>query len=310
MDGQTSQAQLTFSGHINELRKRLALPGVMLLVGGMVGYAFHAKIIDFIKAPLNQDLYYTTPAGGFNFIMKVCFILGITLAVPTLIYGVVSFIEPAVEKKISRKLISMVTFMSLALGLIGGLFAYYIVLPMSLHFFSGIKLDGISPLISADDYLNFALTCILSFILLFQLPLLVLFINHIKPMSPRKLLKYERHVIVGSLAVALVLPFTFDPLSQFLIAVPIIVLYNLSILFIWVANRKLRKAQKLEAKPVEIVKEGPKPPTITPASQPAPLPKPKPSLRPSLAPQRKRPVLDVVSSPLQTRNFLDLRPSK
>ncbi len=310
MDGQIVESQLTFAGHIHELRRRLTWPALLLMVGAGAAFFFHDKLITFLTKPLNQTLYYSNPAGSFNFIMKVCFILGITIAIPALIYNLISFIEPAVEKQITRKLITTVSLLSLTLGVAGAAFAYYAALPMSLQFFQGVKLTGVDPLISADAYLNFALTCILTFILLFQLPLLVLFINHIKPMSPRKLLKYERHVIVGSLAIALVLPFSYDPLTQFMIAVPIIVLYNLSIMMVYMANGKYRKAARAQQKaavkrPVALL---PKVPKVSLARsvfiepvllQPA-----------TTTTARSRPVFDVAGRTMPVGNFLDLRPSK
>jgi sec-independent protein translocase protein TatC len=274
-----------------------------------------------LKAPLHETLYYNTPAGGFNFIMKVCFMLGITLAVPALIYNVISFIEPAVEKKITRKIIIMVTLLSLTLGLAGAAFAYFSVLPMSLRFFQGVNVPGVKPLISADEYLNFALACIMTFILLFQIPLLLLFINSIKPMSPRKLLKYEKYVVIGSLALALVLPFTYDPLTQFLIAIPIIVLYNLSVVFVWLANREKRSARKQRLAAAVPAKE-PRPLVPAPVMvQPAQAVKPTAIHQTFMEPvvgspvkrdrtALKRPMLDAVTRPLQGQNFLDLRPTK
>ncbi len=324
MDGQIMEPKLTFSGHVQELRRRLTWPALLLLVGAGVAYMFHDQLIVFMTAPLNQQLYYTTPAGGFNFIMKICFILGITLAIPALIYNIISFIEPAVGKKITRRLITMVTLLSLTLGVAGAAFAYFGALPMSLHFFQGVEITGVNPLISADDYLNFALACILTFILLFQLPLLILFINHIKPMSPRKLLKYERHVIVGSLALALVLPFTYDPLTQFLIALPIILLYNLSVFFVYLANRKANrraKAAKKYAAAQAAAKEQRRkhPSQLPPAPKVSPQPAPRPAFiepvlqRRSVATHVKRPTFDIAPRQLQnlqSANFLDLRPNK
>ncbi len=327
MDGQTQESQLTFAEHIHELRRRLTWPALLLIVGGTVGYIFRSGIITSLRAPLNQTLYYNTPAGGFNFIMKVCFMLGLALAIPALVYNIISFIEPAVGKAITRRLIAFVTILSLTLGLAGAAFAYLWVLPMSLKFFGDIHINGISPLISADDYLNFALSCIITFIILFQIPLLVLFINHIKPMSPRKLLKYEKYVIVGSLALALVLPFTYDPITQFLIAVPIIVLYNLSVLMVWLANRRRRgKAtqtapQMVTMTPVAETIIEPQPilppaPVVATAAvqeqQPTPIRRTFMDVTNSPVKRRpvvvRRPMLDVVTQP--NANFLDLRSSK
>ena len=167
MDGQTHELQLTFAGHVHELRRRLTWPALILVLGGTAGYVFHKQIIVFLKAPLQQTLYYSSPAGGFDFIMKICFMLGLTLAIPALIYNIIAFIEPAVDKKITRRSITKVTCISLILGLAGAAFAYFVVLPMSLQFFQGVNLPDVKPLISADQYLNFALTCIMTFILLF-----------------------------------------------------------------------------------------------------------------------------------------------
>jgi sec-independent protein translocase protein TatC len=296
---------MTFLEHVHELRRRLMWPALAFVVFGSLGYLFHVAIIEFLQRPLHQTLYFTTPAGNFNFIMKVCVIFGITVAIPLLIYNLVTFVEPAIHKLLRRRAITTVAVLSLVLGLAGAIFAYYVVVPMSLKFFFGFQIKGISPLISADDYLNFILTCILSFILMFQLPLLILFINHIKPLQPKKLLKYERHVIVGSLVIALVLPFTYDPLTQFLIAAPIILLFNLSVLLVWLVNRKKNKqAKKPLARPVHLA-----PPGIRPAQPLRPMvnQQPKVTAKPVLKP-KPRPDYGVSRSSLPRRNFLDLTP--
>lgn len=311
MNHTAEEQPLTFLEHVHELRRRLMWPALALMVSGSLGYIFHAAIIAFLKQPLHQNLYYTTPAGNFNFIMKICVITGIVVAIPLLVYNLVTFIEPAIQKTIRKKSITTVSLLSLVLGVAGAAFAYYVVVPMSLRFFMGFSISGIKPLISADDYLSFILTCILSFILMFQLPLLILFINHIKPLQPRKLLKYERHVIVGSLVVALVLPFTYDPLTQFLIAAPIIILYNLSVVLVWLANRGVRKREAARARAEALSKlrpilpPAPKVPVTAQANFTAPTMR---QLAPTARPVARRPILDVSGGVLPRQNFLDLRP--
>ena len=78
MDGQSNSKQLTFTGHLNELRRRLFWPALVFIVTGTIGYSFHETIISFLKRPINETLYFTAPAGNFNFIVKVCFIIGFT----------------------------------------------------------------------------------------------------------------------------------------------------------------------------------------------------------------------------------------
>lgn len=242
---------VTFSHHISELRTRLIWPVLALMVGAGVGYSLHKTLIALLRQPLNQALYYSSPAGNFNFIMKVSLIIGIALALPVLVYNVVRFIEPVFAAKVKQLNVYIVTLFSLVLAIMGSLFAFYVVVPMSLHFFLGFNVDGIKPLLAASDYLNFVLNCIITFLIVFQLPLLILFINSITPLPPKKLLKLEKYVIVGSLAIALVLPFSYDPLTQFLIALPIIGLYNLSLLLVWIVNRKTKVAQQPVKQEVE-----------------------------------------------------------
>ena len=78
------------------------------------------------------------------------------------------------------------------------------------------------------------------FALVFQIPLVILFIDRIKPLTPRGLLRYQRHIIVGAFVLALILPFTYDPISQFVVAIPIVVLYYLSVILVWRASRRRR----------------------------------------------------------------------
>jgi len=229
--------KVPFSEHVRELRRRLFWSALAFLTGSFLGYAFRGALIAFLKRPLHGPLYYDSPAGNFNLVMQVCVLAGIFLALPVLLYQLVQFVRPAVERQLNKSHFGVLVVLSIVLAAAGILFAYSIALPMSLHFFAGFKLEGINPLISASTYMSFVLKCIATFMVIFQLPLLLLFVNFIRPFPPGVLLKYEKYVIVGSLAIALILPFTYDPLTQFVIAAPIVLLYNLSIGLIWLTNR-------------------------------------------------------------------------
>lgn len=258
------QAELTLVDHLHELRSRLFAPAAAFLIGGTLGYIWHGLIIGILRRPFHQTLYYGTPAGNFNFIMKICFICGLALALPVAVYSVVRFIQPALPNILVKRTVRRMTLLSALLALSGMLFAFFVMVPMSLHFFGGFKVNGIAPLISADSYLTFVTNCLLSFMLIFQIPLVMTFVDRIRPIPPGKLLHNEKYVIVGALAVALVLPFTYDPLTQFIVAVPIIALYNLSIVLIVMAHRSRRKRQPILAPVVSVQ------PKVIP--KPAPVP--------------------------------------
>jgi len=118
------------------------------------------------------------------------------------------------------------------LAIAGASFAFYSILPGTLSFFKGFQVTGLNALISADNYLGFVTNIIIMFVIVFQIPLIVAFIDKIKPLQPRKLLRMEKWVVLGSLIVALLAPFTYDLVTSLLIALPIIVLYNLSIFLV------------------------------------------------------------------------------
>lgn len=244
-----SRASNTFSDHLRELRLRLLVSFLFFVAGGVLAYFLNVPLLQALQHSFRQTLYYTTPAGAFNLAMKISLIGGIVFALPALIYNVAAFIQPALEKRFTKSELRIMTVMTVVLSVVGAAFAYYLVVPMSLNFFQKFDVKGFQTLISATEYVNFVTNCILIFVVLFQLPLLLLFIDRVRPLPPRRLWKLEKFVVVGSLVIALILPFTYDPLTQFLIALPIILLYNLSILLIAMSHRaQHRRVRKVHAK--------------------------------------------------------------
>ena len=102
--------------HLKELRIRLLVCVAIMVAGGVVGYLFYETILTWLRSPLNTDLYYTTPAGSFTFIMKVASMVGIGLALPVLIYNIMMFIQPALKKRFSIARITFYTLLSILLA--------------------------------------------------------------------------------------------------------------------------------------------------------------------------------------------------
>jgi len=231
--------------HIHELRSRLLVIVGVFIVWCGVGYAVREPLTKLILNPLGQSVYYNTPQGGFEFFMRVIMTAGFIAAVPVIVHQLLHFVEPAVGEKLTAKLMRRTLLWSFVLAAIGIVFAYMAILPTSLTFFSEFGGKSVQPLISADAYLNFVLGILATFALLFQLPLIISIIDRIHPLKPQQLTKYRRHVIVGSLIIALIMPFTYDPITQFVIALPIVVLFELSVILVrW--NHRMTRAQKKE----------------------------------------------------------------
>jgi sec-independent protein translocase protein TatC len=218
----------TFGEHVDELRGRLFWVVLSVVVGAVAGYLLHDQLILLLQKPLNDTLYYTPPGGAFNFIIKVCTVFGLVAALPVLIYHVFGFFGPLIRVKTKRGIVRYVVASFLLAGA-GISFAYFISLPAALHFLVSFGDESnIQSMITANEYFNFVLTYVAGFALLFQVPLLLVLTDRIKPLPPGKLLKSTRYVILASFVAAALITPTPDPMNQLLMAGPIIALYLLS----------------------------------------------------------------------------------
>lgn len=236
-DGRSPKTQ-PFSEHVRELQIRLILVASTLFFGSVLGYILHNRLFQIVRRPLNEQLYYTTPTGGFNALIKISILFGILVTVPVFVYQIGKFLRPALRRYMGA--VRIVLF-STALMVAGVLFAYFISLPAALHFLSNISSGDLQSLLTVNEYLNFIFGYMAGFAFLFQLPLLLLFINRIKPQDPRRLMKHQRFVVLFSFVIAAILTPTPDPLNQVLMAAPLILLYQFSVGLIWLVNRRDKK---------------------------------------------------------------------
>jgi sec-independent protein translocase protein TatC len=232
---------LTFHEHIAELRRRVLWVVMAILISATIGYNLREPIIRILQNPLGQPLFYSSPAGSFNFVMQIAAVIGIFVALPVMVYQLLRFIEPALPKRIKRKSMLSIISLSVLLAAAGATFAFVYIVPTSLKFFAGYSNEQIQPLISANEYLRFVINSMVTFAVIFQIPLIFYFIDRIKPIPPKNILHYQRHTIVAAFLIAVLLPFTYDPITQFIIAVPIIVLFYLSVTVLWITNRRRNK---------------------------------------------------------------------
>lgn len=247
----------------------------------VIGYFFYEQLFQFIKSPLHTALHYTSPAGSFNFIIKICMMVGLVGALPVAVYNVIMFIQPALKERISKLRVYVTTFLSLLFALVGASFAFLVIIPMALEFFFKFQVSGLEALISADDYLRFVVNVIVTFALIFQLPLVMSFIDHVTPLPPKKLFKAEKFIVVGSIAVGVLVPFALDPTVQLLIASPIIILYNLSIVVVVVQQYRRRQKTPIDSSKTDDIERQEAPSRVVPQNTiaqeiPSAMAKPRP----------------------------------
>jgi sec-independent protein translocase protein TatC len=234
-----AKAKLPLIEHFYELRRRLFYVAVCVAAGSAVAYGLEKSLMTLLLRPSHgQHFIYTSPLGGINFIFSVCLYVGIAASLPFIVFHLLRFIQPLMRDTTAR----FIFVGSAASGVvaIGGIaFGYFIGLPAALHFllhqFSGSS--QIQALLTIQSYLSFVMAYMFGSALMFQLPLIMIFINRIKPLKPSRLFHYERHVTALAFVVGFIMNPTPSLIDQMLVVVPIILMYQVGIGIVWYINR-------------------------------------------------------------------------
>lgn len=228
-----------FIEHLYELRKRLIYIVSSVILFAMLAYSVQQHIVNFLLKPANhQQFIYTSPGGGINFLFSICLYVGIAASTPIIVYQLLAFLRPLIQDHVRRSIVRY-SFFSAILGIVGFCFGYYIGLPAALHFLSNqFTTKQIHPLFTLQEYMSFLTIYLLGSMLLFQLPIILMFIDRIKPLPPRKLFKAQRYVIVGAFIIAMIMAPTTNIFNQLIIAGPIIAMYYFTIVLLWAIHKR------------------------------------------------------------------------
>lgn len=226
-----------FADHIGELRLRITWVALAFILTSALGYQFRDALINIVLAPIgHQKLMYLTPAGGFNFIFQITMYAGAVVTAPVLIYQLYKFAQPALPARARRYSVRIVIAATL-LMIAGVCFGYFVAVPAALNFLTTFAGAYVQANLTADSYLNFIMAYVAGLGLLFQLPLLLIFWNWINPLSGKKLLSSERFVILFAFIAAAIITPTPDPTNQAMVAVPIILIYQMGVVAVMILNR-------------------------------------------------------------------------
>ncbi|HEX5037023.1 MAG TPA: twin-arginine translocase subunit TatC [bacterium] len=222
--------------HLTELRKRLIYASASLLAGMLACLYFSKDIFRFLQKPLLSVLppgsafIATSPLEALVTYLQVALLAGTFLSSPVVLYQFWSFVAPALykkEKSLAVGFVSFATFFFVG----GALFGYYGIFPVGFKFFvSALEGTGIQFLPQMKDYLSFISRMLLTFGFIFEMPLVIVLLARVGIVRREMLSKARRYVLVAVFLVAGVLTPGPDVLSQFLLAVPLLILYELSVL--------------------------------------------------------------------------------
>ena len=243
-----SSEDLSILEHLAELRRRVFISVLALLVGSAVAFAFFRQIIDLLVRPA-RDL--DTGAGQLVFVevtellttsIKVSFVGGFVLALPVILYQVIMFIAPGLMPREKRYLLGFLPGILLAF-VAGVAFAYFVLTPPALHFLLTFGGDLATPMIRVSNLVNLMIRLLFWMGICFETPLVMYLLAQLGIVNARMLARFRRYWVVVAFILGAVITPTFDPVNQALVAVPLLVLYELGVLLARLADRGRRASQ-------------------------------------------------------------------
>jgi sec-independent protein translocase protein TatC len=253
------EKEMSFLDHLEELRWRIVKAAAGVVLGMILCWVFIDWIMDSVLllpvknmnanlAPGQQPIHLQNlkPFGQLFLYMQVAIIGGIIVSIPNLLYQLWAFIAPGLMPK-ERRYIKSIVFFSSFCFLAGIAFSYFVMLPAAISFFAGFGTPEIENNIAVNEYMSFIISVMLAAGVVFELPMVSWFLSQLGIVTPAFMRHYRRHAIVVIFILAALLTPGTDPVSQVLLAVPLIVLYEVSIGISALAWRGKRKRAAAES---------------------------------------------------------------
>ncbi|MDQ7038443.1 MAG: twin-arginine translocase subunit TatC [Aquificota bacterium] len=236
--------------HLRELRIRLLRSVLAFLIASGVSFYFARHIFEFLKIPVVKsypqvDLITLSPTEPLFILIKISLMVGFIIASPVILFEIWRFVEPALYPH-EKRLFLPLLISSILLFVSGGVFAYFVVLPLALKFLLGLGFSQLAatPYLSVNMYISFVLKMLIAFGIAFEMPVFLYMLQRAGIVSEDQLKRFRRYfIVVAFLIGALIAP---DVSTQILMAVPLLVLYEVSILLGRMARRKERSIEKVE----------------------------------------------------------------
>ncbi|MEW6215009.1 MAG: twin-arginine translocase subunit TatC [Nitrospirota bacterium] len=243
--------KMPITEHLSDLRKRIIISLIAILIAFVVAFAYSEDIFRLLTFPLRYDisfsisppfaqmveknvknnppLVFLAPAEAFWMHMKVAMITGFVVSLPVIFLQLWKFVSPGLLQK-EKKYVVPFVIITTTFFLIGAAYCFFFVLPFAMGFLLTYKTGSMTPMLSVGKYIDFCLKFILAFGLIFELPIAIIFFTRMGIVTPKTLAKNRKYAILIAFIAAAILTPTPDVFNQTLMAVPMIVLYEVGIL--------------------------------------------------------------------------------
>ena len=256
-----ADGKMSLTAHLEDLRKRIIISVAAVLAAFVVAFNYSEEIFGILMFPLRNSLDFSitelyvrfvpvdklkttklvflAPTEAFWMNMKVALVAALVFSLPVIFLQLWKFIAPGLQPTEKKYVIPFV-IVSTGLFIVGASFCFIIVLPFALSFLLNYKIgDFLMPMLSVGQYVDFCLKFILAFGAIFELPIVLIFLTKIGLVTPETLKRNRRLAIVLAFVAGAILTPTPDPFNQTLMAIPIIMLYEVGIqLSVFFAKRK------------------------------------------------------------------------
>jgi sec-independent protein translocase protein TatC len=238
---ESGDVEMSFLDHIEELRWRIIYSLIGIVIFTIVAWVFINPLVEIVLLKPARDAHASLqnlrPFGQLFLYFQVAIIIGIVASIPNIFYQLWKFIAPALKKS-ERKYILRIVFFSTFCFLAGIAFAYFVMLPMAMKFAAQFGTEEIKNEFAIDEYMSIIISIMLSAGVVFELPMVSFFLSKLGILSPKFMRKYRRHAIVIIMVLAAILTPGTDPVSQVILAVPLVLLYEISIFISKISYKK------------------------------------------------------------------------
>jgi sec-independent protein translocase protein TatC len=235
---------MTFTEHLMELRKRLAVCAVAFLAAAIAAFSLVDRVAKFLIAPAGGIRFvYLSPPELFMAYVKIALVLGLIASLPVILMEILLFISPALPRG-GRLKAAVALFFGALFFVLGAAFSFYVIVPFTLKFFLSYSSPDIEALFSIKDYYDFVSSLALAFGATFELPMVAWALGAFGLLKSATLAKARRMALLGIFIAAAVLT-PPDVVSQVLLALPMLALYELSVLILRAQEKgRARRAAK------------------------------------------------------------------
>ena len=226
--------------HLEELRWRILKSLGAIFILSIITFNFSNNLVDLLIAPANQitgdmNLQVLTIQGMFMLKWNLAIIGGFIFSIPIITVQIWKFLSPGLYDK-ERKILLPLILTAFVCFILGGLFAYKVILPFSLDFFASMITGGIENNFSINYYFSFVLALIIGSGIVFELPVASFLFSSIGIVTPSFLRQYRREAIMGTVILSAIIT-PPDPISLIIMSIPMLILYEISIFVSWFANK-------------------------------------------------------------------------